>query len=71
MVAAAQAFAERTRGRVRGHGGMMRLVRDVRLIPIVLLAAGCLFALKVTGLVSRRRLYARRRAAVEQRQDRA
>ena len=30
---------------------MMRLVRDFRLIPIVLLATICLFALKVSGLV--------------------
>ncbi len=30
---------------------MMRFLRDVRLIPIVLLATVCLFALKVSGLV--------------------
>ena len=30
---------------------MMRLVREFRLIPVVLLATVCLFALKVLGLV--------------------
>ncbi len=48
---------------------MMRLARDFRLIPIVLLATICLFALKVSGLVFRRRLYAGRAAAGPQ-QDR-
>ncbi len=30
---------------------MMRLLREFRLIPIVLIATGCLFALKIVGLV--------------------
>ena len=29
---------------------MMRYVREFRLIPVVLLATACLFALKVSGL---------------------
>ena len=31
---------------------MMRLLRDVRLVPVVLVAAGALFVLKFTGLVT-------------------
>ena len=31
---------------------MMRLIRDVRLVPVVLVAAGALFILKFTGLVT-------------------
>lgn len=31
---------------------MMRLIRDVRLVPVVLVAAGALFVLKFTGLVT-------------------
>ena len=30
---------------------MIRLARDFRLIPVVLIATVCLFALKVSGLV--------------------
>ena len=50
IMAAAQAFAERSRARA-GPRGMMRLLREFRLIPIVLVATGCLFALKIAGLM--------------------
>ncbi len=53
VVAAAQAFAERARARLRVQrsGRMIRLLREFRLIPIVLVATICLFALKASGLV--------------------
>ena len=55
VAAAAQAFAERTRVAATRTIGrscrMIRFARDFRLIPVVLLATICLFALKVSGLV--------------------
>ena len=38
-------------GALEGGRGMTGWLRDFRLIPIVLIAAGCLFALKSTGLI--------------------
>ncbi len=53
VAAAAQAFAERARELrgLRRPCRMIRWARDFRLIPVVLLATICLFALKVSGLV--------------------
>ena len=62
IVAAAQAFADAPVPRVRGARCMKQLLRDFRLVPIVLIAVGCLFALKVMGSDVRRRLHARRSA---------
>ena len=41
---------------------MIRLLRDFRLVPVVLIAIGCLFALKIDRADLRRRLHARRLA---------
>ena len=51
IMAAAQAFARTRPFAHAGPGGMIRLLREFRLIPIVLIAAGCLFALKLMGLM--------------------
>jgi flagellar motility protein MotE (MotC chaperone) len=55
VVAAAQAFADRARERARetrGRSGcMIRLLRDFRLVPIVLFATITLFVLKTVGLL--------------------
>ena len=52
MAAAAQAFEEKTRSRIGGKAEKLnRLLRDVRLIPIVLFATISLLVLKVSGLV--------------------
>ena len=41
-----------TRSRARARAcGMIRLLREFRLIPVVLIATGCLFALKIVGLM--------------------
>ena len=50
IVAAAQAFADRARAPERRRR-MTKWLRDFRLVPIVLIAVGCLFALKAMGLV--------------------
>ena len=51
VAAAAQAFAERDAREARAASRHDPLPRDFRLIPVVLLATICLFALKVSGLV--------------------
>ena len=51
VAAAAQAFAERLRMKVRWSRGMICFVRDLRLLPIAVIASVCLLALKTADLV--------------------